>query len=264
MNVPDAITPGINAENTSLPAATDFKRDHRESAAVTDLAHAALRILAGETSTRRRNAPKITDHCVNAFCSLLLSGRMRPALNLTRMFARRGADYKDIAEDLFGAAAQRMGDRWATDKASMLDVNIGSSTLLRTHIAFRSSLKEPPATLEASATFASFSGQSHIIGLSFAAEYFRRNGWNMHYMPGANPDAFLTAVSAETPDIVGLTAASDSDLEILQGVMHRLRQLRFPPRIVVGGSSPNLGCLNADAVVAGLDMGLLAGHRLLG
>jgi methanogenic corrinoid protein MtbC1 len=179
------------------------------------------------------------------------------------MFARRGADYEEIAEDLFAPAARRMGDRWLTDQASWVDVNIGTSTLTRTHIAFRSMLEQHSPVVEASAIFGSFVGQAHILGLSFATEYFRRNGWNVHHIPGAKQDAFIAAVADEAPDIVGLTAATDGDLEILHGVVEQLRKLPFSPRIIVGGSSPDLARLNADAVVSRLDMGFLAGHRLL-
>jgi methanogenic corrinoid protein MtbC1 len=145
----------------------------------------------------------------------------------------------------------------------MIDVNIGSSTLTRTHIALRSMLNEPVPTLEASALFGSFTGQSHVLGLSFAAEHFRRSGWNVRHMPGTHQGAFLAAVASKSPDIVGLTAATDRDLKILQSVIDQIRKLHAHPRIIVGGSSPNLSQLNADAVVTKLDMGLLAAHRLL-
>jgi methanogenic corrinoid protein MtbC1 len=179
------------------------------------------------------------------------------------MFAHRGADYEEIAEGLFAPAAQRMGDRWLTDQASWVDVNIGSSTLARTHIAFRSMLKQTAPVFEASAIFGSFAGQAHILGLSFATEYFRRNGWNVRHIPGAKQDTFIAAVANEAPDIVGFTAATDSDLQILNRVVEQLRKLPSSPRIIVGGSSPELALLDADAVVSRLDMGLLAGHRLL-
>jgi MerR family transcriptional regulator, light-induced transcriptional regulator len=253
----------IKDGDTAKATSTDMDPSALASEKVIYLAHAALQLLAGETSKRRRNAPLATDHCLNAFCTLLQSGRMAPALNFTSMFARRGADYEDIAENLFAAAARRMGDRWLTDQASWVDVNIGSSTLTRTHIAFRSMLKQHPPVVEASAIFGSFVGQAHILGLSFATEYFRRNGWNVRHLPGAKQDAFITTVAGEAPDIVGLTAATESDLEILHGVIEQLRKIPSSPRIIVGGSSPDLACLNADAVVSRLDMGLWAGHRLL-
>lgn len=234
-----------------------------DSKAIINLAHAALDILAVDVTTRRHNPPKVTDHCVNAFCTLLMSGGMKPALNFTRMFVRRGADYETVAEDLFTAAARRMGCRWVRDNASTVDVNIGCSTLTRTHVAFRSMLKEPAPALEASAIFGSFTGQAHILGLSFAAEHFRRRGWNVRHMPGTQQGAFLAAVASQMPDIVGLTAATDSDLKLLQQVIAQLRKLHATPRIIVGGSSPNLDCLGADAVVSRLDMGLVAAHRLV-
>jgi methanogenic corrinoid protein MtbC1 len=255
--------PGEGGEIAPVSVSGPKPRDTARSDVIVNLAHTALDILAGESSKQRRIPPKVTDHCVNAFCSLLMSGRMKPALNFAQMFARRGADYEAIVENLFTAAARRMEDRWVTDKVSMIDVNIGSSTLTRTHIALRSMLKEPVPTLEASALFGSFTGQSHVLGLSFAAEHFRRNGWNVRHMPGTHQGAFLAGIAAKSPDIVGLTAATDRDLKILQSVIDQIRKLHANPRIIVGGSYPNLTQLNADAVVTRLDMGLLAAHRLL-
>lgn len=251
-------------EKTSRSISRNAEQSDAYNAVIINLAHAAVDVLAGEVPKDRQNTPKLTDHCVNAFCSLLLSGRMQPALNFALLFARRGAAYETLVEDLFAAAARRLGDRWVADQTSMVDVNIGSSTLTRTHIALRSLLSEPKPLLDASAIFASFVGQVHVLGLSFAAEHFRLNGWNVRHMPGTHPGAFLAAVAAKTPDIVGLTAATESDLKILKGVIEQLRKLHANPRIIVGGSSPDLARLNADAVVSRLDMGLLAGHRLLG
>ena len=267
---PNSVEPEVNSALTSgrkkakRPSSSKVFRGDLESEALVSLAHAALNDLAGGKSNRRQIAPTVSDHCLNAFCSLLLAGKTRPALNFTLMYSRRGADYRTIAEDLFAAAARRLGDRYACDKLSAPEVNIGSATLTRTHVAFCSMLEGPRPTLEACAVFGSFVDQAHTLGLSFAAEYFRRNGWNVHYMPGTNPDAFFAAVKAEKPDIVGLTAAFDRDIEILQDVIGRLRTLKPGPRIIVGGNAPNRGRLNPDAVVSRLDMGLLAGHRLLG
>jgi methanogenic corrinoid protein MtbC1 len=249
----------IASVSVSVSKPTDTSRSN----AIVSLAQAALDILASDRKKHRHIPPEVTNHCVNAFCSLLVSGQMKPALNFAQMFAWRGADYEAIAESLFTAAARRMGDRWVTDKASMIDVNIGSSTLTRTHIALRSMMPETVPILDASALFGSFPGQSHVLGLSFAAEHFRRNGWNVRHMPWARKGAFLAAVASESPDIVGLTAATDGDLKILQNVIDQIRKLHANPRIIVGGSSPNLSQLNADAVVTKLDMGLLAAHRLL-
>ncbi len=231
--------------------------------AVANLAHAALDVLAGRALHAREKTPTVSEHCIKAFCSLLMAGKMKPALNFTRLFQSRGADYRDVAEDLFAAAARRLGDRWTRGKASTVQVNIGILTLTRVHIALCATRKEPRATVEDSALFGSFPGQAHTLGLAFSAEYFHRNGWNVHYMPGTTIREFLTCATRDAPEIICMTAALDSDVSIVQDVVDQLRKLPHKPRIIVGGNAPNLANLDADAIVSQLDMGLLAAHRLL-
>lgn len=245
-------------ERSALPS---LNFEGQEIEPVTHLAQAALRILAGKTLNGRKS-PKVSDHCVNAFSRLLVSGQMETALNLTRVFMSRGADYGDIIEDLYAAAVRRIGDRWSQEDASMLEINIGVSTLIRTDIALRASLKEPRKRNKASAFFGSFTGQAHTLGLTLATGYFRQNGWYVQYCPATTPDQFIATVSDGAPDIVGMTAASGSDIDVVRDVIDGLRKLPFQPRVIVGGSSDHLACLKADAVASRLDMALLAGHRL--
>ena len=228
---------------------------------VTSLAQTALRLLA-DKSKKLDGAPRISEHYVNAFCRVLMMGRMREALNFTYSFASRGANYGDIADELFTAAARRLGDKWISDQASMVDVNIGISTLVRVHIALCANLVEPKTTHSGSALFAYLQGQAHTLGLRLAVEYFRQNGWHVRYMPATTPEDLLATVVSETPGIVGMTAAMDSELAPLQNVIDRLNRVPLCPRVIIGGSAPRLASLNVNAVVTRLDMALWASNSL--
>ncbi|MEM9575900.1 MAG: cobalamin-dependent protein [Pseudomonadota bacterium] len=227
------------------------------------LAHRALDVLAGRVEHAYWETPTITDHCLRAFCSLLVAGKMKPALTFTRLYLSRGAGYADLAEDLFAAAARRLGDRWTRGKASTVEVNIGILTLTRVHIALCATRTEPRARIDASALFGTFPGQAHTLGLAFSAEHFHRQGWNVHYMPGTSIPAFIAAATRESSEIIGMTAALDRDVVLVQDVIQQLRALPHKPRIVIGGSASNLAQLGADAVASRLDVGFLAAHRLL-
>ena len=259
------IKPRLNARDNTIDAKAPSPGAliSRKADAVTNLAHAALGILAGEATSNKDSKPLVSEHCVNAFCSLLQSGKLKPALNFARLFVSRGADYGDLAEDLFSAAARRMGERWTDKRASKLQVNVGIETLIRTHIALCSNRGNQQKARKASALFGSFHGQAHTLGLAFGAEYFHRNGWNVHYMPGTSINKFLATASAQAPDLVGLTAAVDNDIATLNDVIDRLKKLPRKPRIIVGGCSADLADLDADAIVTRLDIALLAGHSLV-
>ncbi len=243
-----------------LPEAPGPRQTHEP---VTYLVQTALRSLAGEGPGSRQKQPGASEHCINAFSTLLMSGQMRAAQNFVQLFMSRGADYGEIAENLFAAAARRMGERWRGKEATQTKVKIGISTLVRTDIAVRALLKPPAEARETSALFVSFPGQGHTLGLTLAAGCFRQNGWRVRYLPGATANTFLSTASSVAPDIIGMTATSDRDIEKLLSVMPRIRQMPFRPRIVVGGGSAHLATLGADAVVCRLDMGLFAGHRLM-
>lgn len=66
-----------------------------------------------------------------------------------------------------------------------------------------------------------------------------------------------------SPDLVGLTASDDSDIDMLKGVIMRLRNLPGRPRVIVGDCSSNIQNIDAYALMSRDDMALVAGNRLL-
>ena len=258
-NLKDALDRNLDPAFASQQADENCERQ----VVVTRLAKSALRLLANKSLENAHNTPALSPHYVEAFCRLLMKGKMHAALNMTRAFASRGADYGDIADGLFTSAARRMGDKWSSNTVSLVDVNIGVSSLVRTHIALCSNIREPKMLYGRTALFGWFKGQSHNLGIEFAAELFRQNGWSVQCIPAATPGEFLTYTALKQPDLVGMTATMDTELDVIQHTITRLRMLPFVPRIILGGSSPHLAALHADAIVSRLDMGLLAGHSLL-
>ncbi|MEX0339179.1 MAG: B12-binding domain-containing protein [Arenibacterium sp.] len=235
----------------------------RKQAAVTQFAHVALDVLASNSRKSGRNAPVVSNYCIEAFSTLLLAGDMRSALEITRMFRLRGAEYSEIAENLFTPALRQMGERWRLDRASMIEVHLGVSTLKRTNTAFCASLGEWPEPVSAKILLGAIAGQDHTLGIYLAAEVFRQNGWIVSELTAARPDAILKAAKEQMPDVVGLTATTDSDLHLVQPMINALKQLPSAPRVIVGGSAPNLSRLRADAIVQTFDMGLIAAYSLL-
>jgi len=254
------VTP--TAQTWQKPKSDTEEMDELER--ISDLARFAIRRSSGKSILEGSISPRLSRHYIDAFCRLLLLGKLNGTLDLARMYMRRGADYGEIAEQLFSMAAICLGDRWDVDKATMIEVNIGISTLLRTDIALRSSFCLPTETHDRCALFGFLQCQPHTLGITFAAQYFRQNGWNTHYMPATTLEEFADAAEKVSPSIVGLTAGSDMEVSLLSLVIQELRRLPNMPKIIVGGSSPHLPKLGADAVVSGLDMALLASERLLG
>lgn len=228
-------------------------------ATIIDLAAKAIRLSAESLS----DSPHVSPQFVDAFCHVLMKGRFPDSLSLARSFAARGARYGDIAEKLFGAAARRLGNKWDSDAATVVEVNIGVATLVRTHVALCSRGVLTAQPIVGSAIFASIHGQAHTLGLTFAAEHFRRNGWNIHYMTATSPDELLAEARRKCPKLVGLTAATDADEPLIRDVADRFRKLPHRPRIMIGGAAPNLTSLGADIVVSRLNMGLIAAGSLL-
>ena len=174
---------------------------------------------------------------VDQLCDALLATTPAAAIDLVRGIKAEGISRDALCLDYIAEAARRMGERWAEDSASFLDVTLASGRLVTMVRDLAVTFNDPePAPLPGHRVLIStVPGETHNLGAIIAAECFRRNRWQVDLLDGANPSEIKAALNACTYPVLGLSAGSRRMLPVLTETV-RLAHMISPKTIVcVGG-----------------------------
>lgn len=161
-----------------------------------------------------------------------------------------------VAEDIcqldLTDAARLMGEWWATDRNSFVEVTLGVILLQdELHRLAPRLRRRMPEGFGQSALMLPAPGEQHGFGLSMVAEFFRASGWNVEETHGGDAESRLASADFA---LVALTAATPDRAMALPPFIARLRAAsRYRQLVVmVGGAALNaepslLPLLGADA-----------------
>lgn len=151
----------------------------------------------------------------------------------------RGIAIADIYLTLFQPAARHIGDLWADDRCSFVDVTLAIGTMQRM-LRFFEPIFQTNARLAAGdrqALLVPLPGDHHTFGLSMVTEFFRRAGWSVWNTPLASIDDLATAVKTCWFAVVGFSASTDHRLDELASAIRlvRLQSCNRAVGVMVGG-----------------------------
>ncbi|MEM9060316.1 MAG: cobalamin B12-binding domain-containing protein [Pseudomonadota bacterium] len=179
----------------------------------------------------------LSDEDLDGFCDALVcddSGRFRVIFEDLRL---RGRTLESLCLRCIAPAARRLGDRWVSDDAGFLEVTLGLTRLhglqrqLRDDFAARNRMQLP----NASALFSPVPGETHVLGVTMAADFFRRAGWAVDLNMAQDPDRIVEMVIAGRYQLVGFSAGCRSVIPDLESIIPRIRNVQPQPKIVLGG-----------------------------
>jgi len=183
----------------------------------------------------------------------------------------RGVALDAIYIHLIAPAANLLGEQWANDEASFVDVQLG---LTRMHqlvsecerIGYRNS-----ASGEAnSILLAAAPGEQHTFGIRLAADFFERSGWMVSNLSGNKEHSILQEVATCHYSAVGLSLHNAAWLDSLRKLLPRIRRQSRNPDIllIVGGDffvrNPAVGdTLGADLIGTNAHQAVLSAEQHL-
>lgn len=180
------------------------------------------RVAAGSTAGEPVDADEVM-----RFAQLLLRHEDE-AVVMAHLLATeaRGVSLARIYLDLFQPAARHIGDLWADDRCTFVDVTLAIGTLqkmLRTFgPAFHRNGRPPEGDRQA--LLLPLPGDQHTFGLSMVTEFFRRAGWSVWNTPLASSEEIGEAVSTAWFAMVGFSASTDSRLDELAKTIDLIRR----------------------------------------
>jgi MerR family transcriptional regulator, light-induced transcriptional regulator len=215
-----------HAPGSAWPTASAERLDARKRLARlarTLEAEVIPRLVGAHRDDRARMLPEPRE--IEAFVQLLRNGSEADVAASVDQWYRRGASVEAIFLDLFAPAARHLGELWDADRCnfSMVTICLGRlQRLLREWSpAFGIEVEHPPNGRRI--LLAQHPDEQHSFGLSMAAEFFRRSGWEvLGGVGGAVADPSAQA-AREWFDVVGFSIGSETRLDWLRERIARVR-----------------------------------------
>lgn len=183
-----------------------------------------------------------------------------------------GIPHDTLQLGLLAPVADCLGRLWREDQIDILDVTIATNSLIRSMRFVSIELDRLPRAHEGgvSILLAPAPGEIHNFGAAMAAEFFRRGGWQVTYLPGPDHDELIASVAAQPFEVIGLSLTSAAGLGALtQSIAALRRQSRNPDIVVIVGgpvfaADPALvTAVGADAAIAAVEAAPAATRRVL-
>lgn len=192
---------------------------------------------------------------IATLCDALLSDRHDAALDLVMAAQAEGMSADMLHLGYLAVAARELGLRWERDEIGFADVIIGAGRIygilrhLR-EVFISARILRDDAKI---AAFLSVPGENHTLGVTMAADYMRRRGWQIDLKAGLGHDALVAELGSRRYPVIGISAGSSSMIFPLARLILALRVSNPEAWIMVSGAivdqEPDLATLvDADAI----------------
>lgn len=162
---------------------------------------------------------------LEAFARMTLSSEAHILGAYVETLIQGGLSLEEIYVDLLIPTARRLGDDWNEDAISFTDVTIGLSRLQQVvrmlgHVV----PTRDPGEDARSAYFVPAPNEQHAFGLVILEDYFRRAGWRTWLDTAATRDDAVRTVRHDWFDIFGLSATSDTPVDVIASTIAQVRK----------------------------------------
>lgn len=183
-------------------------------------------------------APMPSDEELGAFCEALVSADRDRSRGFFEDLRARGVTPDTLALRYIAPAARRLGEFWTADICGFLEVTLGCARLHALQRSLRNDfaagVANPPSAL--SAMFAPIPGETHVLGVRMAADFFRRAGWNVDFRQPRDVDELSSYANESDFNLIGISAACMSVLPQLHSTVELVRRVRPDAVLVLGGN----------------------------
>ncbi len=248
--------PGLGLDRDALERARGAILDLPHvlpEASVATLAHEVIsRMAAQHRSARRSDCPQ-----TEAMAEALVAPDETTAMRHVMRLLSTGVPVEDVYLTHLAGAARLLGQWWEVDRLSSAQVTIAAA---RTYAIMRgiASRLLPRAWPDGRhAVFATVPGERHTLGVSMAADLFRREGWLIDLMVGRQHDDLLADLGRTDFTILALSAGTPAVLPDLTRLIAAVRIAAPHALILICGrlvqDQPDL-CRRTDADAATDDL----------
>ncbi|MFY8145887.1 MAG: cobalamin B12-binding domain-containing protein, partial [Rhodobacter sp.] len=203
----------------------------------------AVHALAAEVITRlERRGSAVAERLppdadIDALCDALVCPREEAAADLVLEARLGGMSIDMVYLGYLAASARRLGERWDEDRTTSAQMTIAAGRIYAIMRGLRQAFASDqyPKAGAARAMFASTPGETHTLGVTMAADFFRRRGWQIDLCTGLGHHELLSAAEAVAYPIIGVSAGSERMVFPLARLIVALRITSPAAWIMVSG-----------------------------
>ena len=180
---------------------------------------------------------------VEQLCGMLRQGHDDEALAYVSELMSLGVDRDTLYLDLLAPAARWFGLAWENEEADFIAVTVG---LRRLQKLAREFSQDESVGIQVPlpgrrALIVAMPGEQHVFGAQIVGDMLRDACWDVWDAPGATEADIISLIQHEWFAVVGVSISSAQHLDILSGLIRRIRRqsLNRDVRIMVGGRAFN-------------------------
>jgi methanogenic corrinoid protein MtbC1 len=224
----------------SALTAAERQAERLESGIVTELAREVVRRLAEHPKRAMLSDHHATPEEIDTLVKALLSDRHAAASEMLTGLQGEGLPLSEVYIGYISGAARRLGQLWDNDEVGFLQVTLATSRLTAIICGLKKVFYDREGSPQRRALFAACPGESHVMGVSMAADIFRREGWEIDLEIGQDHDELLMAQHLGGYPVIGLSASSDAMILPLARFIRAARLLTPGALIYVAGEITHL------------------------
>jgi len=229
----------------------------------------AVHALAAEVVARlERRSPVEIDPAphaedIDALCDALVSVREEAAAEMVLQARLDGMAIDVVYLGYLAGAARELGHRWDEDRVSSAQMTIAAGRIYAIMRGLRQAFvtDQVMRPVELRALFGSVPGETHTLGVTMAADYFRRRGWVIDLRTGMTHHDLIASVPAADYSVIGLSAGSARMIFPLARLIVALRISNPAAWIMVSGKITDIvpdivGLVDADGAAGDAETAL--------
>jgi methanogenic corrinoid protein MtbC1 len=229
----------------------------------------AVHALAAEVVARlERRGPVELDPAphaedIDALCDALVSQREEAAAEMVLQARLDGMMIDTVYLGYLAGAARELGRRWDEDRVTSAQMTIAAGRIYAIMRGLRQAFVSDQVLrpVDLRALFVSVPGEIHTLGVTMAADFFRRRGWVIDLRTGMTHHDLIGSVPAEGYPVIGLSAGSARMIFPLARLIVALRISNPAAWIMVSGKITDVvpdivGLVDADGMAGDAETAL--------
>jgi len=234
----------------SALTAAERQAEQLEAGVVTELAREVVRRLAEYPRRALLSDHHATPAEIDTLVRALLSDSHAAASDMLMGLQADGLPLSEVYIGYISGAARRLGLMWDQDEIGFLQVTLATSRLTAIICGLKKIFYDREGGPSRRALFAACPGESHVMGVSMAADLFRREGWEIDLEIGQDHDELLMAQHLGGYPVIGISASSVAMILPMARLVRAVRLLTPGALIYVAGEITHLQPDVATAVGA--------------
>lgn len=216
----------LRRANASTSAISNALPPH----SVQDLAREVISRMAGKTP-----APDLGQKAINDLSRALVSDDDSRALALVNELLAGGEPIERVYLSYLAGAAAHLGRMWSKDEMRAAEMSIAAARIYAIMRGLSAKLLPDQWPDGRHVVFASVPGEQHTLGVSMAADLFRRDGWLVDLKVDRTHDELMHELAVTDYALLGLSASTQASLEALIRVIAAVRVSTPHVQILVCG-----------------------------